>query len=133
MAALHISLLGEFEARLGSGEVLPLKGRKTQALVGYLALSLGEPCTRDELVALLWSDRGERQARSSLRQSLSELRKALGDGDDSPLIAGRDAVSLDADAVDRCVQNLDFWTAPLDLRRQFGAVHAAGKDYIGKQ
>ncbi|MCZ6863615.1 MAG: BTAD domain-containing putative transcriptional regulator [Alphaproteobacteria bacterium] len=100
MAALHISLFGGFEARLGSGEVLPLKGRKTQALVGYLALTPGKRHTRDELVALLWSDRGERQARSSLRQSLSELRKALGDGDDSPLIAGRDAVSLDADAVD---------------------------------
>ncbi len=100
MAALHISLFGGFEARLGSGEVLPLKGRKTQALVGYLALTPGKRHTRDELVALLWSDRGERQARSSLRQSLSELRKALGDGDDSPLIAGQDAVSLEADAVD---------------------------------
>jgi TolB-like protein len=100
VAALHISLFGGFEARLGSGEMLPLKGRKTQALVGYLALTPGKRHTRDELVALLWSDRGERQARSSLRQSLSELRKALGDGDDSPLIAGRDAVSLDADAVD---------------------------------
>ncbi len=100
MAALHISLLGGFEARLGSGEALPLKGRKTQALVAYLALTPGEQHTRDELVALLWSDRGEQQARSSLRQSLSELRKALGDTDDSPLIAGRDAISLDADAVD---------------------------------
>ena len=91
VAALHISLFGGFEARLGSGEALPLKGRKTQALVAYLALTPGEQHTRDELVALLWSDRGEQQARSSLRQSLSELRKALGDGDDSPLIAGRDA------------------------------------------
>jgi TolB-like protein len=100
VAALHISLLGGFEARLGSGEALPLKGRKSQALVAYLALTPGEQHTRDELVALLWSDRGEQQARSSLRQSLSELRKALGDTDDSPLIAGRDAISLDADAVD---------------------------------
>ncbi len=100
MATLHISLVGEFEARLGSGEVLALKGRKTQALVAYLALAPGERRTRDELIALLWGDRGEQQARSSLRQSLSELRKALGDAGDSLLVAERDAVSLDADAID---------------------------------
>ena len=100
MATLHISLLGGFEARLRSGEVLALKGRKTQALVAYLALAPGEQRTRDELVALLWGDRGEQQARSSLRQSLSELRKALRDAGDSLLVAERDAVSLDADAID---------------------------------
>jgi TolB-like protein len=100
LATLHISLLGGFEARLRSGEVLALKGRKTQALVAYLALAPGEQRTRDELVALLWGDRGEQQARSSLRQSLSELRKALGDAGDSLLVAERDAVSLDADAID---------------------------------
>ncbi len=100
MAAVHISLFGGFEARLGSGEALPLKGRKTQALVAYLALPPGEPRARDKLTALLWSDRGEEQARSSLRQALSELRKALGDADPTPLVAGRDAVSLDADAVE---------------------------------
>ncbi len=85
---------------MGSGEAFSLKGRKTQALVARLALPPGEQRTRDELVALLWSDRGEQQARSSLRQSLSELRKALGDADPSPLIAGREAVSLDANAVE---------------------------------
>ncbi len=100
MAALHISLFGGFEARLGSGEALALKGRKTQALVAYLALAHGQPRTRDDLVALLWSDRGEQQARSSLRQSLSEFRKALGKTDGSPLIAERDTVSLDAGAVE---------------------------------
>jgi TolB-like protein len=100
VAALHISLLGGFEAHLGSGEVLPLKGRKTQALVAYLALGPGQPRTREELVGLLWGDRGEEQARSSLRQSLSELRKALSDADDTLLIADRDAVSLNSDALD---------------------------------
>ena len=100
MSPLQINLLGGFEASLGSGEALPLKGRKAQALVAYLAIRPGEPHTRDALIGLLWSDRGEQQARSSLRQSLSELRKALGDVDDSPLIAERDAVSFDADAID---------------------------------
>lgn len=52
------------------------------------------------MVGLFWSERGEEQARSSLRQSLSGLRKALGEADGSLLIAGRDTVSLDAEAVE---------------------------------
>ena len=96
MALLEISLLGGFEARLATGEPLRLKGRKTMALVAYLAIHAGEARSRDELIALLWGDRGEAQARSSLRQSLSELRKALGGADSSPLIAGRSAVALEA-------------------------------------
>ena len=100
MASLRITLLGGFEARLGSGEAIDLHGRKTQALLAYLALPPGEPRSRDKLVALLWSDRGEQQARGSLRQALAELRKALGDADPPPLVAGRDAVHLDAGAVE---------------------------------
>jgi TolB-like protein/regulator of sirC expression with transglutaminase-like and TPR domain len=99
LAVLHISLFGGFEARLESGEPVVLKGRKSQALVAYMALRPGKPFSRQELVALLWGDRGEPQARSSLRQSLSEFRKALGKADCSPLVSGRDSVLFEADAV----------------------------------
>ena len=61
-------LVQAFAARLASGELLPLKGRKTQALVAYLALKAGQSCSREELVGLLWGDRSE-------QQSLSELPK----------------------------------------------------------
>jgi TolB-like protein len=87
--------------------LLQLKGRKTQALLAYLALSPAQPRSREELVGLLWGDRGEEQARSSLRQSLSELRKALGDPDNSLLVTGRDTVSLNAEAVDVDVSEFD--------------------------
>ncbi len=100
MASLRITLLGGFDARLASGEAVDLHGRKTQALLAYLALPPGESCSRDKLVALLWSDRGEQQARGSLRQALAELRKALGDAHPPALVAGRDAVSLHAGAVE---------------------------------
>ena len=33
--------------------------------------------TRERLASLLWGDRGEEQARNSLRQSLAVLRKEL--------------------------------------------------------
>jgi len=99
VTTLRFNLLGGFEARLASGEALRLKGRKTRALLVYLALRPDHRCSRDELVGLLWGDRGEAQARSSLRQSLSELRRALGEANKALLVTGRDAVSLDGAAV----------------------------------
>jgi TolB-like protein/DNA-binding SARP family transcriptional activator len=100
MTALNIRLLGGFEARYDSGQRLPALGRKTQALLGVLALAPGTAQSRDKLTALLWSDRGEAQARSSLRQSLSELRKALAAADPPPLETKGEAVALAAGAVE---------------------------------
>ncbi len=101
MGRLRITLLGGFKVASAAGERITLKGRKPQALIAYLALTPGTQRRRDELAALLWGDRGEQQARSSLRKSLSELRRALAvEAGDSPLIVRRDAVWLDAEAVD---------------------------------
>src|SRR5262245_66466893 len=90
---LRLRLLGGFELTSGSGRDVPLPGRKIRALMACLALSPGKPWPREKLMALLWSDRGEEQARASLRQALAELRRAL--GEPSPLRTGHDAVSLD--------------------------------------
>jgi TolB-like protein/DNA-binding SARP family transcriptional activator len=100
LATLNIDVLGGFASHVGTGDALEIKGRKTRALVAYLALKPGRACPREELVGLLWGDRGEEQARSSLRQSLSELRKALGETGDNVLIAGHDTVALDAKGVE---------------------------------
>ncbi len=100
MARLQVRLLGGFEARLDTGQELALKGRKTQALLAYLAMAPGQARSRDSLTGLLWSDRAEEQARGSLRHALSELRRALDGIAPSPLDAGREAVTLDAQAVD---------------------------------
>src|SRR5262249_54267749 len=45
-----------------------------------------EPQTREKVIGILWSDRAEAQARGSLRQELTVLRKALG-GVERPPIA----------------------------------------------
>ena len=100
MASLCITLLGGFEARLASGEAVAFGGRKSQALLAYLALISGGRCPRDKLIRLLWSDRGQSHARGSLRKALVELRKALSEADPPPLRADRDEVSLDASAVE---------------------------------
>lgn len=50
-------------------------------------------------MALLWSDRGEAQARASLRQALTGLRKDLGEKAMAALRITDDAISLDPDRV----------------------------------
>ena len=100
MVSLHITLSGGFEVRSGSGEAIDLHGRKNQALLAYLALSPGESCSRDKLVALLWNDRDEQHARASLRQALVELRRATNGLKPAPLVANRSTVSLDAGAIE---------------------------------
>jgi DNA-binding SARP family transcriptional activator len=80
---LTLRLLGPFEA---GGVKLPT--RKSEALLGYLGLEAGTAHRRDSLMALLWGDRGDRQARHSLSQTLSSLRKALGDHADSLIVDG---------------------------------------------
>jgi hypothetical protein len=45
MAPLQLTLLGGFQARIGSGPALPLPTKKAQALLAYLALPpKGRPC-----------------------------------------------------------------------------------------
>jgi len=99
VAALKIQLFGGFAARLESGAAVALKGRKTQALLACLALEPGAPHSRERLTGLLWGDRGEDQARGSLRQALAELRRALGEANADLLVATRDTVALDGTAV----------------------------------
>jgi TolB-like protein/Flp pilus assembly protein TadD len=107
VARLQVRLLGRFEARLDAGPELALKGRKAQALLAILALTPGVARSRDHLTGLLWSDRAEEQARGSLRQALAALRRALDGIEPSPLDTGREAVILDARAVDCDVADLE--------------------------
>src|SRR5262249_39127983 len=90
---LPLCLLGRFELRGRDGGDATPAGRKVRALLACLALSQGASWPRERLGALLWSNRGEEQARASLRQALAELRRAV--GDPSPLRVGKDAVNID--------------------------------------
>jgi DNA-binding SARP family transcriptional activator len=106
MARLNLRLLGDFEARFGSGPTLRLRARKTQALLAYLASSPGQSHSRDKLASLLWGDSSQSQARSRLRGSLFVLRRTLASANPPCLVLDSDAVALDVDAVD--VDVVDF-------------------------
>ena len=97
---LRLKLLGGFEARIVSGPVLDIAARKSRALLAYLALPTGRTHSRDKLVGLLWSDRADEQARNSLRQALTELGKALGATEPSPLVKLRETLALDPTMVE---------------------------------
>jgi DNA-binding SARP family transcriptional activator len=98
--ALTLTLLGGFEARLASGEPLPLRRKKTQALLAYLAIHPGQAHSRDKLAALLWGETGEDHARSSLRQAVFALREVLPATRPPILLTDGGTVALNAAAVD---------------------------------
>jgi DNA-binding SARP family transcriptional activator len=95
---LSLTLLGGFEARSDAGPPVTFTRKKSQALLAYLALHLGQPQPRDKLAALLWGEASDQQARHSLRQALTTLRQALAGAPSSCLIEEGDAVTLSATA-----------------------------------
>jgi DNA-binding SARP family transcriptional activator/TolB-like protein len=98
MACLKARLLGGCEFLDDNGNEVTLPTRKARALLAYLALRPGEWLSRERLASLLWSDRGEPQARHSLNQALHAIRK-LGDsileGDPSRIRLRGSAVQVD--------------------------------------
>src|SRR5215475_7802582 len=77
MGQLQLRLLGAFELRRGDGQHVQIATKKAMALLAYLAVHCGQPQQRAKLAALFWEESPEEQARESLRQTLTLLRKAL--------------------------------------------------------
>ena len=79
MAHLKLSLLGPFEATLDGRPVERLNSAYLRALLAYLAVESQRKHPREQVAALLWPERSDQEARSSLRYALSKLHSALGD------------------------------------------------------
>lgn len=92
-ALIRLRLLGPLQIEVEE-KAIALASRKSRALIAYLALRRGEAVPRETLVGLLWGERGEEQARASLRQALSALRKALGEAAAAALVASNETVRL---------------------------------------
>lgn len=102
---MRLRLLGEMELRSPAGEPVRLVTRKTAWLLAALALAGEKGASRDALCEALWGDRGETQARGSLRQALASLRHDIGaaeeaqfnvaaEGDRLRLVARHDEVDV---------------------------------------
>ena len=77
MTALRLELLGDLQIRSGNGSLVAVGAKKSQALLAYLGVKPSQRISREKIAALLWSSTGPDQARQSLRQTLSTLRKEL--------------------------------------------------------
>jgi len=116
---LELCLLGGFALRRGVLHIV-LPSRKAIAPLAVLALRPGEWFSRARLSDLVWSRSAPQQARASLRQALTQLRRALVSDATDPIETVGDRVRLrpelvDVDA-DRLLQALDEGT-PAALAR----------------
>jgi hypothetical protein len=100
---VRIRLVGSFAIQGSTGEELTPRGRKACAIIAMLALAPDGRRTRSWLQDKLWSTRAPEQGAASLRQSLHELRTALG-GDRDLIVADKFNVSLDRS---KCVTDLE--------------------------
>jgi DNA-binding SARP family transcriptional activator/pimeloyl-ACP methyl ester carboxylesterase len=125
MAQIYVSMLGGFAAFGPDGAPLALPTRKAEAVLALLLCRSGEAQPRERLIGLLWGDRGDKQARHSLSQTLTAIRAAIGGATD-PFIAERETVAIQpgtigADVIDLAVlaerDDLDSLRAAADLCR----------------
>lgn len=98
MTSLRLELLGDFLIRSGDGALATIGAKKSQALLAYLAMKPGHRVSREKLAGLLWSSTGPDQARQSLRQTLSTVRKELSQiaSGQKTLIEEGDLLSVDS-------------------------------------
>src|SRR6516162_1988484 len=127
MAPLHLRVMGGFAALLPTGQPVEVSCKKNRALLTYLALHADKKLTREKLICLLWSDRGEAQARTSLRQALAALRRALGRIEPPPLTVDRDTIALDGSAISTDVAVFEEMAASTSA----GELRRAAKLYEG--
>jgi DNA-binding SARP family transcriptional activator len=97
MSTLRLELLGDLQIRAGNSTLATISAKKAQALLAYLAVKPAQRVSREKIAALLWSSTGPDQARQSLRQTLSMLRKELTTilGDPHALIDENDLLGVD--------------------------------------
>ena len=119
-----LRLLGRFQLLSPAGDDIAISSKKNQALLAILALAQGEAVTRSRLIGILWAERGEDQARSSLRQALTALRKAFSGRGPAPLQIDDEWVGLDLAAV---TVDLSDYLKECESKRPDALEHAVGR------
>jgi DNA-binding SARP family transcriptional activator/TolB-like protein/Flp pilus assembly protein TadD len=96
MTEWELKLFGDFHlSSRERGEITSL-GRRDRAVLAYLALAPKQRESRERLATLLWSNRGDEQARHSLAQSTAVVRKALGDVDKTMILSEPASLAVDS-------------------------------------
>ncbi len=95
---LQITVFGQFEVSFNDQRV-PLKSKKGEALLAYVALSPRGVVRRDSLKALLWRDSEEKKAQNNLRQAVWAIAKALEKVGYSGFESNRSQITLDLESI----------------------------------
>ncbi|HEV7765180.1 MAG TPA: response regulator [Thermoanaerobaculia bacterium] len=112
MAVLHLELLGDFRLRDESGNLITISAKKSQAMLAYLGMKPSALVSRDKMAGLLWSSTAPEQARQSLRQTLSTLRRELAQVSPKKILVEEgDFLSLDASMIHVDVVELESLVA----------------------
>lgn len=99
-ARLSLTLFAGFRLHDPSGASVRLPTRNAKSLLAFLAVQPGQPQSREKLMALLWSERSDKQARHSLNQTLVHLRKAVPGTDGRILDSDRESITCVPGAIE---------------------------------
>ncbi len=100
MSILRIKCFGDLQVELNGETVSNFETDKARALLVYLAIESARPLQRSHIAGMLWSEEAEERALHNLRQTLSSLRKTLGDSANTPrfILADRDSIRINPSA-----------------------------------
>ncbi|HEY0650009.1 BTAD domain-containing putative transcriptional regulator [Phenylobacterium sp.] len=126
----RLVLLGRFGLAAEDRQPIAIASRRARALLGFLCFAGPAGATREQLSGLLWSDRGEPQARASLRQCLLELRNLLESHGLDLLDVGRESISLKRDKVSDDVAELLAALAGDDGQRVVALLESCGRGQL---
>ena len=104
MSQFSVKTLGGITFQWDQGEFRP-PTRKAAALLVYLGLSPRGSRSREHLAGVLWGRSADEQSRASLRQTLSSLRKALGEQAD---LLDSNAATIDIKSDRLAIDALEF-------------------------
>ena len=104
---LQVRLFGAFEVRIDGVPIPPLRTRKVQWLLALLLLHQDQSLDRAWLAGTLWPDSAPVSALFNLRQSLSNLRYALGPAERCLQASMVNALILNAASIEADVITFD--------------------------
>jgi DNA-binding SARP family transcriptional activator/predicted ATPase len=97
MPHLCLSFLGSWKLTNADGRPIPIRIRKEQALLTYLAVEKEQAHSREALIGLFWPDLAEQMARNNLRVTLSRLQRRIGQQVSPLLITSRHEIQFNLD------------------------------------
>ena len=106
MTQYKLTLFGGFNFISPDDATVNISAKKAKALLAYLALHPNKAQQRETLAELLWADCNSSQAKQSLRQTLSALRKIFDKGE-SIIDTDPQTVFLHKDPLEIDVLNFD--------------------------